>query len=169
MTINERVKMIRKSERLNEKEKMTMERFGARLGVGKTAISDIENGRNGLSNQLFTAICREFSVNPDWLRDGSGKMFRERSRNDVITDFINDVLVNEPDGIRARMISALSRLDDEEWDRIAQIAGDLVDEQNREKAARSDDQERQALHAELDRQLDEEKEAAEGSGASSAS
>ena len=72
MTINERIRMLRKDV-LN----MTMERFGKRVGVGKSAVSDIETGRNGVSDQMFTSIVREFNVNPDWLRNGDGDMFLE--------------------------------------------------------------------------------------------
>lgn len=67
--MNERVKELRKA--LN----LTMEKFGDRLGVKKTAISRIESGINNLTDQMLKLICREFSVNEDWLRTGSGEMF----------------------------------------------------------------------------------------------
>lgn len=69
MTINERVREIRKSQ------KMTLETFGARLGVGKTAISKIENGRGGLTEQTKKSICREFNINYDWLEYENGDMY----------------------------------------------------------------------------------------------
>lgn len=67
--MNERVKELRKALGL------TMEKFGDRLGVHKTAIQKIENGTNNLTDQMLKLICREFSVNEDWLRTGSGEMF----------------------------------------------------------------------------------------------
>ena len=70
MSINDRVKMLRK-----EKLRQTMEKFGERLGVKKSAISDIENGRNNLTDQMCKSICREFNVNEQWLRTGEGEMF----------------------------------------------------------------------------------------------
>lgn len=126
MNINERVKMIRQSPRLNEKSKMTMEKFGERLGVSKMAISNIEAGSRNLTDQMFKAICREFDVNPDWLRDGVGSMFKEKSRNELIEGFIGDILKNEPDGIKARLVAVLARLDDEDWIRIAEELTTLV-------------------------------------------
>lgn len=170
MTINERVKLIRKSDKLNQNEKMTMERFGSKLGVGKTAISDVENGRNSVSNQLFTAICREFDVNPDWLRDGSGPMFREKTRNEEISDFVERVLKDEPDSIKSRMLSSLSRLDDNDWIRLAEVAKELAG-QSAAKRQQEDDfaAKRQHAHEELDRQLDLEEGAMGGSEVSSAS
>ncbi len=67
--MNERIKELRKTL------KMTQERFGERLGVKKNAVSQLENGINNLSDQMFKSICREFNVNPEWLRNGTGEMF----------------------------------------------------------------------------------------------
>lgn len=83
--INERVKELRKE--LN----LTMEKFGERLGVRKTAISRIESGVNNLTEQMFLAICREFGVNEEWLRDGEGEMFIEDSDS-----IINKILCEIP-------------------------------------------------------------------------
>ena len=67
-----RVKEIRDS--LN----LTMEKFGSALGVGKTAISKIEKGERSLTEQMAKAICREYSVNEEWLKNGTGEMFATR-------------------------------------------------------------------------------------------
>lgn len=64
MTVNERVKEIRKIEEL------TMESFGEKLGVGRTAISNIENCKRNVTDQMIKSICREFGYNEEWLRDG---------------------------------------------------------------------------------------------------
>lgn len=68
MTENERVKVLRKSLGL------TMEKFGERLGVQKSAISKVERGENSVTDQMRRAICREFGVNESWLVDGIGEM-----------------------------------------------------------------------------------------------
>lgn len=49
---------------------MTMETFGEKLGVGRTAISNIENCKRNVSDQMVKSICREFGYNEEWLRDG---------------------------------------------------------------------------------------------------
>ena len=74
-TIGERVRMLRRSEKIN----LSMEAFGQRLGVGKTAISKIELGENALTNNMKLSICREFQVNQTWLETGEGEMFLETS------------------------------------------------------------------------------------------
>lgn len=154
MSINERAKYLRK-ERLN----LTMEEFGKRLGVQKSAISKIETGKVSISDQMFLAICREFNVNPDWLRDGIGEPFKEVTRNKRIEGFVEDILTNEPEGRKARLVDALASLDEEGWDKLYEIALRFVAEQNEKN-------ERDQLHEELDRQLDEEK-GAEGESSAS--
>ena len=69
MTQGERVKTIRKSLDL------TLEKFGEKLGVGKTAISKIEKSERNLTDQMTKSICREYHVNYDYLVYGDGEMF----------------------------------------------------------------------------------------------
>lgn len=65
-TKGDRVKEIRLEE------KLSLEKFGSRVGVGKTAISSIEHGINALTDQMALSICREFGYNEEWLRTGKG-------------------------------------------------------------------------------------------------
>lgn len=67
--MNNRVKELRKALGLSG------EKFGERIGIKRAAVSQIETGKNGLSEPLLLSICREFNVNEDWLRTGKGEMF----------------------------------------------------------------------------------------------
>ena len=107
MTQGERVKSVRKSCNL------TLAKFGERLGVTKTAISYVESDKRNLTEQMLKAICREFSVNEDWLRTGSGG-----SENMFIPEdmrYINTVgkLGNEQNDFKKFCISMLMDLPDE--------------------------------------------------------
>ena len=86
MTQGERVKEVRKFK------DMTMEKFGDQLGVTRTAISNIEKGYRGLTEQMLRAICREFNVNEEWLRTGEGEMSLKLSEDEEIADLVSDVL-----------------------------------------------------------------------------
>lgn len=77
MTENERVRMIRKAKSL------TLEKFGERIGVGKTAISKIESGERGVTDQMCRSICREFNINEMWLRTGEGEMYTAANHFDL--------------------------------------------------------------------------------------
>lgn len=69
MTQGERVQEIRKSLGL------TLEKFGEKLGVQRSAISKIEKNICGLTDQMARAICREYNVSYDYLINGEGEMF----------------------------------------------------------------------------------------------
>ena len=71
MEQGERIKQIRKSLDL------TLEKFGEKLGVGKGAISALENGKRNLTDQMAKAICREYNVNYDYLIYEEGEMFSD--------------------------------------------------------------------------------------------
>lgn len=86
MTQGQRVRELRSS--LN----LTLEKFGEKLGVGKTAISKIEHQERNLTEQMSLSICREFNVNEQWLRTGEGEMFRERSPSEEIGYYVEDLL-----------------------------------------------------------------------------
>lgn len=79
--MKERVKELRTALGL------TLEKFGKNLGVGKTAISKIENGENSLTEQMLISICNtnwngKF-VNEDWLRGNSDQMFRSDTNGEL--------------------------------------------------------------------------------------
>lgn len=69
MTQGERVQDIRKSLGL------TLEKFGEKLGVQRSAISKIEKNICGLTDQMARSICREYNVSYDYLINGEGEMF----------------------------------------------------------------------------------------------
>lgn len=107
---NERIKDVRKSLGF------TLDRFGERVGMKKSSLSQVENGTNAVSNQLRTAVCREFHVREEWLRTGNGEMFEERTPDQAIVDFAAD-LVNVDDGdFKKRLVSALAKMDDQTWE-----------------------------------------------------
>lgn len=83
MSINERVKRVRKELR------MSQEAFGDRLGITKSAVSIIESGKNNVTDTLARLICSEFNVDPFWLESGEGDMFT------AIPETIIDSLVDE--------------------------------------------------------------------------
>lgn len=69
--MRERIKQLRKLKGLNQTE------FGAKIGLSQKAVANIETGATSITQRNFDAICREFSVNPDWLRNGVGEMLVE--------------------------------------------------------------------------------------------
>ncbi|MGE7111271.1 helix-turn-helix domain-containing protein [Lysinibacillus sp. NPDC047702] len=69
MDINERVRLIRKDLKMNQKE------FGKKIVASQNYLSNIENGQNAVTEKIIKIICHEFNVNEEWLRTGEGEMF----------------------------------------------------------------------------------------------
>ena len=69
MECGKRVRELRKALNLSG------EKFGEQIGIKRNTLSQIETGKNNLTEQLLKSICREFNVNEDWLRTGNGDMF----------------------------------------------------------------------------------------------
>lgn len=109
MTQGERVKAVRK------KKEMSLEQFGEKLGVTKTAISYIENDKRSLTGQMLTSICREFGVNEVWLRTGEGgdeNMFTKMSDDDRFSLNLGKLSKSENE-IARNMLNAIAEADPE--------------------------------------------------------
>lgn len=117
MTQGERVKEIRKTLGL------TLDKFGEKLGVGKTAISKIEKGENNLTEQMTKAICREFGVDYIFLTTGEGEMFVDS--DDDFTEKIDRIMAGENDA-RKNMIKTLVNASDDD----IQVLCRLIDSYN---------------------------------------
>lgn len=112
MTQGERVREVRKSLGL------TLEKFGARLGVTKVAISNIEKGNRNLTEQMTKSICREFNVDYGWLTTGSGEMFVD-SDEDFLAR-VDAILVDENED-RRNMIKTLLYASDEDIEAVSRL------------------------------------------------
>lgn len=114
MTQGERVKEIRKSEKVN----LTMEKFGERIGLKKSAVSLIESGKNALTDANIKSICREFGVDYMWLTTGDGEMFVET--DDDFFERIDRIMAGENE-TRKNMFKALLYASDEDIEALARI------------------------------------------------
>ena len=116
MTENERINLIRKT--LN----LTCEKFGEKLGVGKTAISNIETGNRNITEQMRKAICREFRVDYMWLTTGEGDMFMETDLDDF--ELIQDIISNQSE-FAQNVFKLCCKLTEEDWKNIEKVAKNI--------------------------------------------
>ena len=105
---------------------LTLEKFGKHLGVGKTAISKIENGENNLTDQMILAICREYNVDEKWLRTGKGEMFEKLNRQQELAQLTATLFKEEEDSFKSRLIMALAQLNEEEWELLEKISDKIA-------------------------------------------
>lgn len=68
--MDERLKKLRKALDLTQTE------FAERIGTVQNTITGYESGRRNPSSAVINNICKEFNVNEEWLRNGTGEMFK---------------------------------------------------------------------------------------------
>lgn len=75
--MKERIRKIRRYLDLTQQE------FADRLGIKRGAIANYELGRNEPVDSVVSLICREYGVNEEWLRTGTGEMFEPDSGDEL--------------------------------------------------------------------------------------
>lgn len=128
MTVNDRVKEIRKTEVL------TMESFGEKLGVGRTAISNIENGKRNVTDQMIKSICREFGYREEWLRDGIEPKQPPKLEEDELAEYIEDLLStdNTTYTLIKSILKTYNKLDAKSKQVINNTIDELIDDMKKE-------------------------------------
>ena len=84
--MNERLKQLRSA--LN----ITLEEFGKKVGITRSAVGRLEKGERNLTEQMIISICREFKVNESWFRTGEGSMFLELPEEDETAALVASML-----------------------------------------------------------------------------
>lgn len=103
--MNNRIKKIRKSLNLSQTE------FGKALGLKASSVSDIENGRCKVSEQVKLAVINAYNVDSHWLETGEGdNMFLEIPDN-IINELALQYKLSE---MEKKIVESFITLDQEE-------------------------------------------------------
>ena len=121
--MNERIKKLRK-----QYLDMTQKEFGERIGVKGNTIAQYEMGRNEPIDAVISLICREFNVNEEWLRNGTGEMFVQMDDEDMLMEWAGRVLGNDSDSFKRRFVKMLMSLSEDEWELFERKAKELVND-----------------------------------------
>lgn len=119
--MNDRIKAIRAALKLTQAE------FGKRLSLSQNYIWMIERGDRTPSDRTLMDLCREFSVNEVWLREGVGPMFVERSRRDDLFDYARRILGGDLSDTEAAVLAVMAETTPEEWELFAAKVRAIVD------------------------------------------
>lgn len=118
--MNERIKKLRKHLDLTQQE------FADRLSVKRGAIANYEIGRNEPTDAVISLICREFNVREEWLRNGTGEMFIELDKEDMLMEWAGRVLGSETATFKKNFVKMLMSLSEDEWEFLERKAKELV-------------------------------------------
>ena len=95
--MKERIRELRKALGLNQTD------FGERIGVKQTSIAGYERGARFPLDTVITSICREFNVNEEWLRNGTGEMFIEMNRQQKLANMTAMLFKEEENSFKNRL------------------------------------------------------------------
>lgn len=98
MDIHERLKYLR------EQLHLTTRAFGESINMSGSAITNMEKGLRNVTDRTVRDICREYSINPDWLLNGNEPMYE---------DVVNDLDINDEVKQLAKQYNLLSDKDRE--------------------------------------------------------
>lgn len=62
---------------------LSQEKFGALIGLSKSSISNIEAGQRAITDRHILLLESQLNVNPSWLTDGEGDMFKTADKDDI--------------------------------------------------------------------------------------
>ena len=119
--MNERIRKLRKNLDLTQRE------FAEKIGVKQNTVAQYEMGRNVPIDSVISLICREFNVNEEWLRNGTGDMFIEMDAEDQLMEWAGRVLSSESTSFKKRFVKMLMSLSEDEWGFLERKAKELVD------------------------------------------
>lgn len=117
MSIQERIKELRKNLL-----GLSMEKFGEKLGVQRSAVNRWEKGVNKIPESMLKAICREYHVNYFWLTEGDGEPFIDLPE----TTIDELALEYELDEFEKSMIIEFLRLKKDEREIIKKYISNLI-------------------------------------------
>lgn len=131
MTLGERIKSVRKQNKLTQTE------FAKSLGASRGMIVNVEMDK--ISNMtakkpLLQLICDKYGINPAWLIDGEGEMMQDLSREQEIVRAVSEMFTGD-DSFKQDIISMLVKLPGEYWGSLEDMARRLMDEQSKRKEA----------------------------------
>lgn len=124
--MNERIKQIR------EYLEMSRSEFGKKLGVSGDVVNNLERGRVEIKEDRIKLICSVFDVDESWLRTGNGEMYQPSTKNQEISDFLNDIMELDDKKFKKRFIESFARLEEKDWEHLEEIVTKLFVEQKKE-------------------------------------
>lgn len=121
MTIGERIKEVRKTEKLTQQE------FADRLNLKRNTVGSYEVNVVDPSDRTIKDICDKFGIREEWLRTGEGEMrLGEDAQSEKIEDFINEVIRDDDGTFKKRFIEMLAGLSPADWELLERMAEKLT-------------------------------------------
>ena len=117
---------------LRESLGMTQQKFADELHVNRNNIAGYEADTRKPSEAVISLICKQFNVSEKWLRNGTGDMFVELSRDEQLMEWAGGILAGDNSGFKYRFVRMLSNLSEKDWEVLQKISVELADEKKKD-------------------------------------
>lgn len=114
MDIHERIKEVR------VESKLTLEKFGEKIGMAKSSISRLEKGERSVAERTLKLIGSEFGINEEWLKTGQGKKYKATFDDEELMNIVTEACRNDNEEVK-RAIKTIAKLNDEQLDILLQF------------------------------------------------
>lgn len=131
-TMGERLRLIRKALGMSQIE------FAKKLSLTQNWVSMVETNKGTLSDGTQHVLCELFGVNPEWLRDGSGKQWADPPEESTF-DMLKQARPDMPDNFAQHIAEALDKLDADDWMFLARFAQDMAEKADAAKKSAQDE------------------------------
>ena len=118
--MNERIKELRKSLNVSQNA------FAQALGLSRNFICLLEKGDRDAGDRTIRDICDIYGVNEDWLRTGTGEMYKPLDREGEVAR-IADVMLNDVDPyLKTKLIRMVADAPGEDLELFVQKAREFI-------------------------------------------
>lgn len=121
--INSRLALLRDNLGLSQ------ENFGAKVGVSRSVIKNIEYDLTQPKPEFIALVCKIYNVSPSWLTTGEGEMFMPKSEEQEIESIFTNAQCEDPRKYKLLKVlaRAISELPDEAIAAICDYAKEIAD------------------------------------------
>ena len=121
--INSRLALLRDNLGLSQ------ENFGAKVGVSRSVIKNIEYDLTRPKPEFIALVCKIYNVSPSWLTTGEGEMFMPKSEEQEIESIFTNAQCEDPRKYKLLKVlaRAISELPDEAIAAICDYAKEIAD------------------------------------------
>lgn len=117
-----------------------MSAFARKINVTPAYISKLKNDPTRIpSDRTISDICREYGINENWLRYGTGPMYSQSSREREIEELMSSTLNGSTD-FKKRVVQAICSRSEEELELLEKLLWDIVYNLQDAKKAQADSQ-----------------------------
>lgn len=82
---------------------MSKEKFDEKIGTGYYS-NQGDDTENDIREQTIQAVCREFCISEDWLRNGTGEMLKMESIDDKFAMIVGEIMRSEDTTMKKAII-----------------------------------------------------------------